>query len=98
MEIVIVSSEKHRKDFLLLPCSIYKDEPNWIRPLDKDIEGVFDPKQNKYFRHGECTRFLLYDENKKAVGRIAAFVNERTANKESQPTGGIGFFECVNET
>jgi len=97
MDIIIVSTEKHKQDFLLLPCYIYKDEANWIRPLNKDIEGVFDQKQNKYFRHGECIRFLLYDENKKAIGRIAAFINNKTAKKESQATGGIGFFECVND-
>mgnify|MGYP003337996986 CR=1 FL=1 len=97
MNLVEVVTDKHRKDFLLLPVSIYKEEPNWIRPLNKDIEEVFDRKKNKFFRHGDCTRFVLYDENGKPIGRIAAFVNERTAKKEEQPTGGIGFFECVND-
>ena len=96
MRIVEVSTAQHKKDFLLLPVSIYKDEPEWIRPLDKDIESIFDPKQNKFFRHGQCTRFLLYDESGKAIGRIAVFINDKTSRKESQPTGGIGFFECIN--
>ena len=95
MEIVEVSLLKHKKDFLGLPVSIYKNEPNWIRPLNKDIEDVFDVKRNKFFRHGQCTRFLLYDEGK-VIGRIAAFINGKTSKKESQPTGGIGFFECIN--
>lgn len=95
MNIVEVTSDKHKKDFLRLSLSIYKDDPNWIRPLDKDIEAVFAPKQNKFFRHGQCTRFLLYHDGK-VIGRIAAFVNEKTARKEPQPTGGIGFFECIN--
>jgi GNAT superfamily N-acetyltransferase len=31
-----------------------------------------------------------------AVGRIAAFVNQKTVNKDNdQPTGGVGFFECI---
>jgi hypothetical protein len=95
MNIVEVSTAQHKKDFLELPLYIYKEEPNWIRPLDKDIESVFDPKQNKFFRHGACSRFLLYDDGK-VIGRIAVFVNEKTSKKESQPTGGIGFFECIN--
>src|SRR5689334_4561876 len=97
MQIVEVKSKKDEKDFLLLPLSIYKNDPNWIRPLDKDIEAVFDPKQNKFFRHGQCARFLLKNDDGKIIGRIAAFINEKTSRKESQPTGGIGFFECIND-
>ena len=97
MKLIEVTTTKHKKDFLLLPLSIYKDEPDWIRPLDKDIESVFDPKQNKLFRSGQCTRFLLHDEKEKVIGRIAVFINERTSKKEAQPTGGIGFFECIND-
>jgi hypothetical protein len=95
MNIVEVTSPWHKKDFLLFPLSIYKNEPNWIRPLDKDIEAVFDPKQNKFFRHGQCSRFLLYD-GEKVIGRIAVFINDKTVKKETQPTGGIGFFECTD--
>lgn len=92
-----VSSERDRREFLRLPLMIYKDDPNWIRPLDKDIEEVFDPERNKFFRHGKCTRFLLEDNLGKTIGRIAVFINEKTSKKETQPTGGIGFFECIND-
>ena len=97
MKLNEVISEKDKKDFLLLPLKIYKDDPNWIRPLDKDIVAVFDPAKNKFFRHGQCTRFLLKDDKGETIGRIAAFINEKTSRKENQPTGGIGFFECIND-
>lgn len=97
MTIREVSSVKDRSEFLLLPLKIYKDDPLWIRPLDKDIEAVFDPKKNKFFRHGKCTRFLLENGKGDTIGRVAVFINERTSKKESQPTGGIGFFECIND-
>ena len=91
-----VKSERDRRDFLLLPIEIYKDDKNWIRPLDKDIEEVFDPAKNKFFKHGEAIRWLLDDGNGKTIGRIAAFINTRTSKKEKQPTGGVGFFECTD--
>lgn len=97
MKISEVSSPAQAKDFLLFPLSIYADDPNWIRPLDKDIESVFDPAKNKFFRHGSCIRFLLHGADGKIIGRIAAFINERLSKKEEQPTGGIGFFECIND-
>lgn len=97
MTIREVSSDRDRKDFLELPIRLYKDDPNWCRPLDKDIEAVFNPDENKFFRHGRCTRFLLHDGKGQTIGRIAAFINDRTSKKESQPTGGVGFFECIND-
>ncbi|MEI9956999.1 MAG: hypothetical protein WDM90_12020 [Ferruginibacter sp.] len=76
---------------------IYKDEPNWIRPLDKDIEEVFDKEKNKAFRFGEVERWILQDEKGNLIGRIAAFVNKKYKNKgDDVPVGGIGFFECIN--
>jgi hypothetical protein len=97
MTIREVSSNRDREAFLHLPLEIYKNDPQWIRPLDKDIEEVFDPAKNKFFRHGKCTRFLLENEKGDTIGRIAAFINERTAKKEEQPTGGVGFFECIDD-
>ena len=97
MKVTEVLSENDAREFLLLPVNIYSDDPNWIRPLDKDIEIVFDRKKNKFFRHGNCTRFLLKNDQGVPIGRIAAFYNERTSKKEIQPTGGIGFFECPND-
>jgi hypothetical protein len=97
MRIVEVTSADHQKEFLLFPVRLYKNEPRWIRPLDKDIEAVFDRKLNKAFRHGECTRWLLLDDAGKTIGRVSAFVNQKTVNKgNDQPTGGMGFFECIN--
>jgi len=91
-----VKTEGDRRAFLLLPLEIYRDDKNWIRPLDKDIKEVFDPAKNKFFKHGEVTRYLLDDGFGKIIGRIAVFINQRTAKKEKQPTGGVGFFECIN--
>jgi hypothetical protein len=91
-----VKSREEKKEFLLLPIALYKNEKNWIRPLDKDIEDIFDPKKNKLFRNGECIRWILKNENNEVVGRVAAFIDHKTANNNDQPTGGMGFFECTH--
>ena len=90
-----VSTGADRKAFLQVAVDIYRNDPHWIRPLDKDIEAVFDPAQNKFYKKGECTRWLLLDSAGAPVGRIAAFVNKQY--KQSQPTGGVGFFECKED-
>lgn len=93
MHEVVTAADKQR--FLQVAVDIYRDDPQWIRPLDKDIEAVFDPEQNKFFKRGECKRWLLLSDDGRAIGRIAAFVNKQY--KQEQPTGGVGFFECIND-
>ncbi len=96
MNLTQVTTPEHIREFLHLPVRLYKDIPQWIRPLDKDIEAVFDPQKNKAFKHGECIRWILKDSQSQTIGRVAAFVNQRTVNKgNEQPTGGMGFFECI---
>ena len=79
MQLKEVNTPELVRDFLLLPVRLYRNDHNWIRPLDKDIEEVFDRKKNKYFRHGDAIRWVLYDNNSIAIGRVAAFINKKTA-------------------
>lgn len=96
MKIKEVTTHQDAREFLLLPVRLYKNTSAWIRPLDKDVESVFDPEQNKTFRHGQCTRWILLDDNGMTIGRVAAFINQKTVHKgNAQPTGGMGFFECI---
>lgn len=98
MNIIEVSNKTHQQEFLLLPVRLYKNDPHWIRPLDSDIEKVFDPKKNKYFQHGKAIRWILQNAHGETIGRVAAFVNEKTVMKDNeQPTGGMGFFECIHD-
>lgn len=98
MRLIEVNTPKLAREFLLLPVRLYKNEPNWIRPLNKDVEGVFDKSINRTFQHGECIRWILQNEKGNTIGRVAAFVNNKTTTKgNEQPTGGLGFFECIND-
>ena len=98
MQLIEVTDIQSAKKFIEVNVLINKNDPNYIRPLDKDINEVFDPKKNKTFRHGEAKRWILKDEDGKLIGRIAAFVNKKYKNTgDNIPIGGIGFFECIND-
>lgn len=97
MQLILVNDKKTAQQFLNVPVTLYKADPNWIRPLDKDIDEVFDAKKNKAFRFGKIARWILLDENGQLIGRIAAFINSKYKNKgDDIPVGGFGFFECIN--
>jgi len=98
MNIEQVRNKQTEKAFLRVAVEMYNNDLNWIRPLDKDIELVFDKDQNKAFRFGEIIRWILKNEQGKLIGRIAAFVNKKYKTKgDDVPVGGVGFFECIND-
>jgi GNAT superfamily N-acetyltransferase len=96
MHVKEVITKEDIQKFIEVPLSIYAGDPEWVRPLDQDIEAVFDKKKNKYFRHGEAIRWILLDKNQKVIGRTAAFIDRKLAKTFDQPTGGMGFFECID--
>jgi hypothetical protein len=98
MKLVEVKDKQAEKEFIKLPIELYRNEPHWIRPLDKDVNNVFNKEKNKYFRDGELIRWILLDNAGKTIGRVAAFINKKTVKKDNdQPTGGMGFFECIDD-
>jgi hypothetical protein len=98
MQVVEVKNKQSAKEFLQVAVEQYTHDADWIRPLDKDIEQVFDRKKNKTFQYGEAIRWVLKDDTGKLIGRIAAFVNSRYKSKgDDVPVGGAGFFECIND-
>ena len=98
MQLIEVTDAKSGDEFLKVNVLLNGSNPNYIRPLDKDIRDVFDRKKNKTFRHGEVKRWILKDNQGKLAGRIAAFVNTKYKNKGDEfAVGGIGFFDCIND-
>jgi GNAT superfamily N-acetyltransferase len=82
--------------FLDFPRKLYADIPEWVCPLDMEIEQIFDPQKNVFFQHGKAIRWILADKKGQILGRIAAFINEKKAFQGLIKTGGIGFFECID--
>ena len=95
--LIEVNSKTYIKKFLDFPSTIYVNDKNWIRPLNVDIENVFNPKKNKFFRNGNAIRWILVNLDGKVIGRIAAFYRDKKKGSEDQPTGGCGFFDCIND-
>lgn len=92
-----VTDARLEREWLDLPKRIYRGNRNWVCPLDPSIRAVFDPAKNDLFTGGEAIRWVLRDASGQVVGRIAAFYNREKAMLETQPTGGCGFFECIDD-
>jgi hypothetical protein len=97
MQIIEVNSRHDRREFHNFPKKLYRNDPCWVSPLDSEIEGLFDPSKNHTFRHGVATRWILKDGNGKTIGRVAAFIDDIRSAAQNQPTGGMGFFEVIED-
>ncbi len=97
MRLIPVNNKRTKREFLDVARIIYRDDHNWICPLDKIINSIFDPNKNKYFADGDAIRWVLKDNSGQLIGRVAAFYITAKANKYNPPAGGMGFFECIDD-
>ncbi|WP_431295010.1 hypothetical protein [Pedobacter sp. P26] len=50
MQVISVSNLSLKKDFLDTPKILYKNDKNWICPLDSEVENVFNPEKTLFLR------------------------------------------------
>ena len=95
MDIITVQD---RKDWILFheaQQQVYRQDPTFITPLRMEVENVFNPQKNEAYSRGQARCFVLLD-GERPVGRIAAFIDENRNVGQPYRSGGIGYFECIN--
>lgn len=97
MNIIEVTDKKLAIEWLDVPKRLYKKDKNWVCPLDMEIEGIFNPDSNTCFQNGKAIRWILRNESNQSIGRIAAFFDFKKIQLYKYPTGGAGFFECIDD-
>ncbi|MEL6143437.1 MAG: hypothetical protein AAFU67_17670, partial [Bacteroidota bacterium] len=76
--------------------TVYANNSQYIYPLRGDIEGIFS-EENAAFLDGNCRLWVIKNKQGAAIGRIAAFVDNKRNEELDLPVGGIGFFESIND-
>ncbi|HUI87454.1 MAG TPA: hypothetical protein VLX61_01890 [Anaerolineales bacterium] len=94
MNIRPVQNKQDLNRFIDLPYHIYKEDPIFVPPLRDEQHGQFDAKRNPLLDHCTYQLFLL-EENGKAIGRIAAFMDTLALDFWKQRIGLFGYFECI---
>jgi len=73
MKVIEVNTPELDHSFVTINALINKDNPNYIRPIDKEVLDTFNPSKNKLFKDGAAKRWIVQDQTGKTIGRIAAF-------------------------
>lgn len=90
-----VSSPRDLRDFIAMPAEVYRDDPNWIRPLDMERKAHLGPA-NPYFKHAEVRFRLAREAGGRAVGRISMQYDSLALKVDGKPEGHFGMIEAID--
>ena len=98
MQLTEVTGKQAAKDFIKVNVLMNASNPKYIRPLDNEVNDVFDANKNKQFKYGTAKRWVLKDDQGALIGRIAAYTSTKYINKgDTIPVGSLGYFDCIND-
>ena len=86
-----------RKEFCALPRRIYAGIPQWVPPLQGEVESRFDRKKNPFYLHSDAAFFLARDGSGEPAGRLAVLENRNYNDFNHEKTVFFTYFECVDD-
>ncbi|MGB8698552.1 MAG: GNAT family N-acetyltransferase [Thermosynechococcaceae cyanobacterium] len=93
IELRSVTSPADLELFLDVPQQVYGRDPNWVPPIRKAIAAQLSPRA-PFRTYGTLQAFIALDQGL-PVGRVVAAMNRRLIERENQPIGLFGYFECM---
>lgn len=89
IDIIEVTTDKHRKMFAKLPFDIYKGNKYWLPPIIKSEIANITPELNPFFNKCEAKFWIAVDEKNNVLGRIGAIVPHEYIKKTGEKIGRI---------
>jgi GNAT superfamily N-acetyltransferase len=96
LEIERVETQQQLRDFIKVPWTVYKEDPNWVPWLFFERLEFFDKTKNALFEHAEGDFFIARRDGR-PVGAIAALVNHRHNEFQGENVAHFGAFEVLND-
>ena len=96
LQVIPVSTRRHRNDFFALRRTLYKDNPAVVFPLDSMDRLQLDTDKHPFYQHAEREMFVAYVDEK-PVGRIAAIIDQMQQAHNQNRIGCFGFFESIDD-
>ena len=76
--------------------TVYADDPLYVYPLRADVGGILG-EQNKAYDGTNLRCWVVLQDGRRPVGRVAAFVDRARNEQLDLPVGGMGFFESIDD-
>ncbi len=96
VQIVPVTDEKQRREFVKFPWRLYRNDPNWVPPIYGDRLKLLHPEKHPFWEHAEQQLFLAI-RAEEVIGTISAHINHRHNQVHQDKVGFFGFFEVIED-
>lgn len=96
IQILEVQNKSDREQFVKIPWTIFKNDPNWVPPLMMERMDAVNKDKNPYFEHAEVKLWIAF-QGDTPVGRISAQVDSLVPENHGIKTGHFGFFDCIDD-
>ncbi|NLC53549.1 MAG: GNAT family N-acetyltransferase [Firmicutes bacterium] len=92
-----VITRNDMRDFLWLPWNLYKNDPNWVPPLLKEVKKQLDPRFNPLLSRGPYRLFLACDSVGRPLSRVMVGIDAAENESKTKKEGYLALFEATNE-
>ena len=96
IEIRKVTCREELDDFVLLPRMMYRDVPQYVPDLDREITGLLNRKDNPGLEFSDIQFFVAYHSDV-PIGRIAGLINRRANERWQRRVVRFGLIEFVDD-
>jgi hypothetical protein len=91
-----VSRPSQLADFIRIPIILYRDQPNFVAPLNSEIRSRLNLRRNPYFDHAEVQLWVAY-RGSQPIGRISAQVDTLDLEQRRDSVGHMGFLDAIDD-
>jgi GNAT superfamily N-acetyltransferase len=94
--IKLVQNKCDLKKFVKFPFGLYRNNPCWVPPLQREILGTLNKNENPAFESCDAEYWLAYQDGK-IVGRIAGIINYRHNEYTGKKQTRFGWVDFVDD-
>lgn len=92
-----VTGKKDINTFTELPNRLFKNNQFFVPALSMDERNVFDAKKNPALKYCDAVRYLVFDHQNQAVGRIAGIINHKLNQAHNQKTARFTRMDMIDD-
>ncbi|MDR7750410.1 GNAT family N-acetyltransferase [Riemerella anatipestifer] len=91
-----VTNDKELQDFIKFPNKLYKENSNYVPPLNNDEKNIWNAKENPALSYSDAEQYLAY-RNGEVVGRIALMVNYKEEKELGIKKLRFGWLDFIDD-
>lgn len=96
IEIRKVTCRRELNDFVRLPRMMYRDVPQYVPDLERDVAGLLNKKDNPGLEFSDIQFFVAYHSDV-PIGRIAGLVNRKANERWQRRVVRFGLIEFIDD-